>query len=154
MGSAQTKTRSKKGVVYSRETQEIVDCLFCRIAHGQSPPNQLWYADDRCVVFIPRAPVARLHLLVVPLEHIQNISTLTEEHRSLLEHMKKVSRPLASSNTHSLVAGSNRTTSRPLSTYRLCRISFVATRTTADSVSIQSRPAAGVGNTIHRVLSR
>jgi len=90
MGSAQTRTRNKKGVVYSKENNEIVDCLFCRIARGQSPPNQLWYSDDQCAVFIPRGPAARLHLLIVPLEHIQNITTLTEEHRPLLEHMKKV----------------------------------------------------------------
>jgi diadenosine tetraphosphate (Ap4A) HIT family hydrolase len=92
MGGEQTKTRSKKGVVYSKENHEVVDCLFCRIVRGESPPNQLWYRDDQCAVFIPRGPAARLHLLVVPLQHIQNVSTLTEEHRSLLEHMKKVNR--------------------------------------------------------------
>jgi diadenosine tetraphosphate (Ap4A) HIT family hydrolase len=92
MGSKQTKTRSKKGVVYSKENNEVVDCLFCRIVRGESGPNELWYKDDQCAIFIPRGPVARLHLLVVPLQHIQNVSTLTEEHRSLLEHMKKVNR--------------------------------------------------------------
>ncbi|CAF1224759.1 unnamed protein product [Adineta steineri] len=90
MGTNHAKTRSKKGVVYTKTDNEIVDCLFCRIARGESPPNALWYSDDKCSVFIPRGPAARLHLLVVPLEHIQNISTLTEEHRPLLEHMKKV----------------------------------------------------------------
>ncbi|CAF1059286.1 unnamed protein product [Adineta ricciae] len=90
MGGEHSTTRHKKGVVYSKKTGEIVECLFCRIVRGESPANQLWYADDRCAVFIPRGPVAQLHLLVVPLEHIQNISTLNEEHRSLLEHMRKV----------------------------------------------------------------
>jgi diadenosine tetraphosphate (Ap4A) HIT family hydrolase len=92
MGSKQAKTRSKKGVVYSEENNEVIDCLFCRIVRGESPVNQLWYKDDQCVVFIPRGPAARLHLLVVPLQHIQNVSSLTEEHRLLLEHMKKVIR--------------------------------------------------------------
>ncbi len=92
MGSAQTRTRNKKGVVYSKENNEIVDCLFCRIVRGESAANQLWYKDDQCAIFIPRGPAARLHLLIVPLQHIQNVSTLTEEHRSLLEHMKKVNR--------------------------------------------------------------
>ena len=92
MGAEQTKTRSRKGVVYSKENNEIVDCLFCRITRGESPANQLWYKDDQCVVFIPRGPAARLHFLIVPLQHIQNIGTLTEEHRPLLEHMKKVNR--------------------------------------------------------------
>ena len=90
MEAEQATTRTKKGVVYSKENNDIVDCLFCRIVRGQSPANHLWYCDDQCAVFIPRRPAARLHLLVVPLEHIQNVRTLTEEHRSLLEHMKKV----------------------------------------------------------------
>ncbi len=90
MGAKQTKTRSKKGVVYSKENNEIVDCLFCRIVRGESSANQLWYKDDQCAVFIPRGPAARLHLLVVPLQHVSNIRSLTEEHRPLLEHMKKV----------------------------------------------------------------
>jgi diadenosine tetraphosphate (Ap4A) HIT family hydrolase len=91
MGAEQAKTRSKKGVVYSKENNEIVDCLFCRIVRGESPVNPLWYKDDQCAVFIPRGPAARLHFLIVPLEHIKNVSSLTEEHRPLLEHMKKVS---------------------------------------------------------------
>ncbi|UJR25730.1 hypothetical protein I4U23_007081 [Adineta vaga] len=112
MGSRQAKTRNKKGVIYSKETKEIVDCLFCRIVHGESPANQLWYADDQCAVFIPRGPVARLHLLVVPLEHIQNISTLTEEHRSLLEHMKKVA--IEQLRVHSQYIGSKKSPLMPL----------------------------------------
>lgn len=111
MGGEHSTTRYKKGVVYSKETGEIVDCLFCRIVRGESPTNQLWYADDRCAVFIPRGPVARLHLLVVPLEHIQNISTLNAEHRSLLEHMKKVNYMKKNDECKSIVVGSNRTTS-------------------------------------------
>ena len=90
MGTEQTKTRSKKGVVYSKANNDIVDCLFCRIVRGESPENQLWYKDDQCAIFIPRGPAARLHLLIVPLQHVQNVSSLTEEHRPLLEHMKKV----------------------------------------------------------------
>jgi diadenosine tetraphosphate (Ap4A) HIT family hydrolase len=90
MGSENTKTRSKKGVVYSKENDQIIDCLFCRIVRGESTVNPLWYRDDQCAVFIPRGPAARLHLLVVPLQHVKNAGTLTEEHRPLLEHMKKV----------------------------------------------------------------
>ena len=90
MESQPIPTRSKKGVVYSKVTGDIVDCLFCRIVRGQSPENQLWYQDDKCAIFIPRAPAARLHLLVVPLQHIQTVATLNEEHRPLLEHMRKV----------------------------------------------------------------
>lgn len=92
MGNEQTNTRSKKGVEYSKANDDIVDCLFCRIVRGESPLNQLWYKDDKCAIFIPRGPAARLHLLVVPLQHIRNTNSLTEEHRTLLEHMKKVNR--------------------------------------------------------------
>lgn len=90
MESKATPTRNKKGVVYSKVTGEILDCLFCRIVRGQSPENHLWYQDDKCAIFIPRTPAARLHLLVVPLQHIQTVATLNGEHRELLEHMQKV----------------------------------------------------------------
>lgn len=92
MGSNKSSlsTKSKKGVEYSNETNEIVSCLFCRIARGESPANQLWYQDDKCSLFIPRQPAARLHFLVVPVKHIRNAGALTEEHLELLEHMKTV----------------------------------------------------------------
>ncbi len=122
MGAGQTTTRSKKGVVYSKENKDIVDCLFCRIVRGQSPANHLWYCDDQCAVFIPRGPAARLHLLVVPLEHIQNVTTLTEEHRSLLEHMKKVNILTFFLHIFSKIfyLGCYRTTSCSCSTYWIC----------------------------------
>ncbi|CAF1048967.1 unnamed protein product [Rotaria magnacalcarata] len=90
MGSVQARTRNRKGVTYSTDNNEVVDCLFCRIVRGESPANHLWYRDDQCAMFIPRGPAARLHFLIVPLVHIRTINSLTEEHRPLLEHMRKV----------------------------------------------------------------
>jgi ribosomal protein L37AE/L43A len=135
MGAEYTTTRSKKGVVYSKENNDIVDCLFCRIARGQSSANQLWYCDDQCAVFIPRGPAARLHLLVVPLEHIHNVTTLTEEHRPLLEHMKKVNDTIFSQNVKKyFILGSDRTTSCSFSVYWNDEISTVTSCTTAISL--------------------
>jgi hypothetical protein len=140
MGGMQTKTRSKKGVVYLKTNNEIIDCLFCRIARGESPPNQLWYQDDRCAVFIPRSPAARLHLLIVPLQHIQNISSLTEEHRPLLEHMKKVMMIIFRRIIIKyFILDSYRTTSRPCSTFWTCCISTFTSRSTTIFLCIQSR---------------
>lgn len=135
MGSEHGQVRRKKGVVYSKETNEIVDCLFCRIVREQMPENQLWYKDDLCAVFIPRAPAARLHLLVVPIEHIQNARSLTEKHRPLLEHMKKVRNITKESFSLDLfgfflLLGCTRTTSCSFSTYGFNQVSVVVSCST------------------------
>ncbi|RYG52002.1 HIT domain-containing protein [archaeon] len=64
-------------------------CRFCRIAKGEEV-NQLWYQDERVSVFVPHAPCARLHLLVIPNHHIRNMHSLTREDVRLLEHMRDV----------------------------------------------------------------
>ncbi|CAF0831425.1 unnamed protein product [Didymodactylos carnosus] len=69
----------KKGVEYLKTTNEVQDCLFYRIVHGESEINQLWYADDLCALLVSRSPAARLHFLITPLEHIRTINELTND---------------------------------------------------------------------------
>ncbi|CAF1106090.1 unnamed protein product [Didymodactylos carnosus] len=94
----------KKGVEYLKTTNEVHDCLFCRIVHGESEINQLWYADDLCALFVPRSPAARLHFLITPLEHIRTINELTKDHLPLLEHIREVA--LEQLRVHSELASS------------------------------------------------
>ncbi|MFH1114993.1 MAG: histidine triad nucleotide-binding protein [Pseudomonadota bacterium] len=53
------------------------DCVFCRIVDGKSPAD-IVYEDDRVVAFRDANPVAPLHILVVPREHIPTLNDVPE----------------------------------------------------------------------------
>lgn len=62
------------------------DCLFCRIAAGEIPA-QVVYQDDKVVVFKDINPRARVHLLMIPREHIDSLADIDEKHAVLMGHM-------------------------------------------------------------------
>jgi len=131
MGSSQSsELYTHKGVTYKRSTgndvqpsstdttsgkneDEIEDCLFCRIIENRENDGApLWYKDDSVAAFIPRSPAARVHILVVPLDHRKNLhsiqpervelssrrqtskSAVNESISDLLEHMHRVAERL------------------------------------------------------------
>jgi histidine triad (HIT) family protein len=59
------------------------DCLFCRIARGETPADVV-YSDDHVVCFRDISPKAPTHLLLIPREHIGSAAELGEEHAELL----------------------------------------------------------------------
>jgi histidine triad (HIT) family protein len=59
------------------------DCIFCKIANGETD-TQLLFENDTVVVFRDIKPHAPVHLLVVPKQHIRSINDLTEDDRSIL----------------------------------------------------------------------
>ena len=54
------------------------DCLFCKISKGEIPSTKV-YEDDNFYAFKDIAPVAPVHVLVIPKKHIASIAALTEE---------------------------------------------------------------------------
>ena len=50
------------------------ECLFCRIAAGQSAA-EVEYEDDEIVAFKDIYPKAPVHLLIVPRRHIASVMT-------------------------------------------------------------------------------
>ena len=59
------------------------DCLFCAIADGRVPSDQL-YADERVVAFRDIAPKSPVHVLVISRDHIASAADLTDDHADLL----------------------------------------------------------------------
>jgi histidine triad (HIT) family protein len=70
------------------------DCIFCDIIAGQAPAR-IAYLDERAIAFHDRSPRAPVHILIVPLEHIEGINDLEEEHESLVGHLLVVARRVA-----------------------------------------------------------
>ncbi len=62
------------------------DCIFCRIVAGTIPAQKV-LEDDLCIAFRDLHPVAPVHVLVIPKEHIASVASATEAHRSLLGHL-------------------------------------------------------------------
>lgn len=51
------------------------DCIFCKIVKGEIPSAKV-YEDDNFYAFKDIAPVAPVHVLVIPKKHIQSIAAL------------------------------------------------------------------------------
>lgn len=70
------------------------ECLFCRIAGGQTDTRFL-FENDRIVVFRDIRPYAPTHLLIVPKKHIRSINDITEADQGVLGEMLLVAKEMA-----------------------------------------------------------
>lgn len=72
------------------------DCLFCKIVAGDIPSTNLL---DRGGVFAFRdvSPQAPTHILIVPKDHVRDVSVLDENSGGLLDEMVAAANELARS---------------------------------------------------------
>jgi histidine triad (HIT) family protein len=70
------------------------DCIFCKIIQGEIPSSRI-YEDDLVVAFKDIHPIAPVHFLIVPKEHIESLASCDEAHQSLLGHMLMLAPKLA-----------------------------------------------------------
>ena len=54
------------------------DCIFCKIIAGQIPSSKV-YEDDAVYAFRDINPMAPVHILIVPKEHIPSADGITAE---------------------------------------------------------------------------
>lgn len=78
------------------------DCLFCKIVAGEIP-GEFVHQDDKVVVFKDIYPKAKVHLLVVPREHVVSLREMDQQHNELLAHMLLLQPKLAAA--HGLDSG-------------------------------------------------
>ena len=62
------------------------DCLFCRIIARQIPAK-FEYEDNSLVAIQDINPQAPVHLLIIPKKHINHVSDVEENDRSLIGEM-------------------------------------------------------------------
>ena len=71
------------------------DCLFCRIAAGEIPSTKV-YEDDLVYAFRDIAPVAPVHVLIIPKEHVMSsLNDITDENSAIIAHIFKVAAKIA-----------------------------------------------------------
>ena len=63
-----------------------MDCLFCKIIAGEIPSAKV-YEDEQIYAFRDISPIAPVHVLAVPKEHIESAAGLTPGHAGLMGHM-------------------------------------------------------------------
>ncbi len=73
------------------------DCIFCRIIQGKMNAAKV-YEDELIIAIRDIAPVAPLHLLLMPRKHIVNSLDLLPEDNALVGHIYQVAARLAREN--------------------------------------------------------
>lgn len=62
------------------------DCLFCRIMNGEIPSTKV-YEDETVYAFRDIAPMAPVHILIVPKAHVASAADITAENADLVAHI-------------------------------------------------------------------
>ena len=60
-----------------------MDCLFCKIIDGEIPSTKV-YEDEFVYAFKDIAPIAPMHILIVPKVHIASANEITAENSSVV----------------------------------------------------------------------
>ncbi|MBQ5562478.1 MAG: histidine triad nucleotide-binding protein [Clostridia bacterium] len=71
-----------------------MDCLFCKIINGEIPSKKV-YEDDSVYAFYDIAPMAPVHVLIVPKTHIASVNEVTAENSAVISHIYEVAAKLA-----------------------------------------------------------
>lgn len=70
------------------------DCIFCKIVNGNIPSKKI-YVDDEVIVFNDIHPIAPVHFLIVPKQHIESLASCDYSHEELLGKMLVLAPSLA-----------------------------------------------------------
>ncbi|MBE6861324.1 MAG: histidine triad nucleotide-binding protein [Ruminococcus sp.] len=73
-----------------------MDCLFCKIAAGEIPSTKV-YEDEYVYGFKDIAPIAPVHYLIIPKEHISGASEITADNSALVAKVFEAAAKIAKS---------------------------------------------------------
>ncbi len=63
-----------------------MSCLFCKIVAGEIPSNKA-YEDDKILAFHDISPIAPVHILVIPKEHIESVDAITADNSAIVAYI-------------------------------------------------------------------
>ena len=69
-------------------------CIFCKIVQGSIPSTKV-FEDDDVIVFNDIHPIAKVHFLIVPKQHIESLASCNVQHQALLGKMLLLAPKLA-----------------------------------------------------------
>ena len=62
------------------------DCIFCRIVRGEIPSKKI-YEDEVIFAFHDINPIAPVHFMIVPKQHIASLNEADMSHQAVLGHI-------------------------------------------------------------------
>ncbi len=71
-----------------------MDCIFCKIIAGEIPSQKV-YEDETVYAFKDINPMAPVHVLIVPKQHIASVNEVTAENSAVIAHVYEVASQLA-----------------------------------------------------------
>ena len=63
-----------------------MDCIFCKIANGEIPSKKV-YEDEKILSFYDLNPQAKIHILVIPKNHIACADEICESNSDVIAHI-------------------------------------------------------------------
>ena len=70
------------------------DCIFCKIVRGDIPSSKV-YEDDELFAFHDIHPVAPVHFMLIPKQHLPSLQEVDDSHAALLGRMLTLAPKLA-----------------------------------------------------------
>lgn len=70
------------------------DCIFCKIINREIP-SDIVYEDDLVIAFRDIQPVAPVHVLVVPKDHIPSCNEVEPQQEQVIGHVFTVCKKIA-----------------------------------------------------------
>jgi histidine triad (HIT) family protein len=70
------------------------DCIFCKIINKEISSN-IVYEDDKVIAFNDIQPVAPVHVLIVPKEHIPSMNHVNDENSHIVADIHLAARKIA-----------------------------------------------------------
>ena len=72
----------------------MTDCIFCKIVRGEIPSRKV-YEDDDMLAFHDINPVAPVHFMIIPKQHVDSMAQVDETHARVLGRMMAAAGRLA-----------------------------------------------------------
>ena len=70
-----------------------MDCIFCKIVSGEIPSEKV-YESDKVIAFKDINPMAPVHILIIPKEHIGGVDELNESNAGIVKDIMLVAKHL------------------------------------------------------------
>ena len=61
-------------------------CLFCKIINGEIPSKKL-YEDEKILAFYDISPIAPVHFLVIPKQHIASVDAIDADNSAIVAYI-------------------------------------------------------------------
>jgi histidine triad (HIT) family protein len=70
------------------------DCIFCKIVRGEISSRKV-YEDDLVLAFHDVHPVAPVHFMIIPKEHVASMAHLEDQHAAAMGRIMVLAQRLA-----------------------------------------------------------